>query len=100
MTNGQPYTVEWAAEVIAELRQLSFGLRRASQRQHLARVLRELDQRLRAHPEEVGEVYRTRGSLHSHRAVRGSVSINFVIDVVRRLVYVRDCSLLSGFEDV
>ena len=62
----------------------------------LARVLRVLDGRLRREPLELGEVYRLRGAVAEHLAVREFVTIDFAVDQVRRFVLVRSCWLSTA----
>lgn len=68
------------------------------QRAELARVVRAIDDKLRHTPLEFGDVYRTRGNVEEHLAAYEFIAIDFAVDQKRKLVLVRGCHGLAGFE--
>ena len=92
---GQPvYHVDWLRSSIDSLRKMAVGLGPRSS--ELAQIVRDLDDRLRREPLELGEIYRRRGNVSEHLAIRGFLAIDFAVDEQRRLVVVRYCRALSG----
>jgi hypothetical protein len=54
-----------------------------------------MDERLRQDTVALGEVYRIRGGVVDHFAVRRFLAIHFAVDVQRKFVLVRACHFLS-----
>src|SRR5437868_4932615 len=90
MPGDVSYRVVWSRRAMNALRELG-RKRRKFGTGKLAQVVRDLDQKLRREPLEVGEVYRSRGAVAAHLAIYEFLAIDFAIDKQRKLVLVRDC---------
>ncbi len=96
MPDDASYQVVWSHQAIQTLRDFADGSASHEAREELARAVRLLDQRLRTDPLDVGEVYRTRGPVHEHLAVKDLLAIDFAVDTARKFVNVRSCRVRSG----
>lgn len=96
MPNDASYRVAWSQQAIQALRDFADGTASPETRRELAQAVRLLDERLRTDPLGVGEVYRTRGTVHQHLAVQGLLAIDFAVDAARAFVNVRRCQVRSG----
>src|SRR5262249_51698570 len=95
MSGEPPFQVVWARMAREKLQALSSNATEEN-RKKLVRVVKELDERLRQDPLQVGEVYRVRGAIEEHLAALEFLAIDFAVDKDRRFVLVRDCRALSG----
>lgn len=90
-----PFQVFWSRRASDSLR----GMRDRATPVTLQRIIdlvSQIDERLRTAPTEVGEIYRSRGNISDHVAVRELLAIDFGVDHKNRLVFVRSCTALSG----
>lgn len=92
------YAVAWSQQTREKV--LWFGRQAATPeiRLRLASAAEALDAALRLNPLLLGEVFRTRGNIAWHLAVADFLAINFTVDVLRKVVLVHDCNVLSGYE--
>jgi hypothetical protein len=96
MPEEDAYRVSWARKAREILKDLGKRMRASGGAQELARVVRAVDERLRADPITLGEVYRSRGVVEEHLAVQEFLAVDFAVDTERKFVLVRDCHILSG----
>ena len=96
MSSPLTFRVVWTRTARERLRDLSNNAAPET-RNNLVRIVRELDERLRQNPLQVGEVYRSRDEIDEHLAVHEFLAIDFAVDKVRHFVLVRVCRTLSGF---
>jgi len=87
--------VSWSSSAIAHLKEPAPKAQAAGKGEDLLRILRSLQERLVRDPVSLGEVYRSRGEIEVHLAVRGFLAIDFAIDKERKFVLVRACTALS-----
>jgi hypothetical protein len=92
-----PYRVSWSRKVIDALKDFGENAHQSGVGEELVRLLRIIDERLRREPIDLGEVYRSRGAIEEHLAVRGFVAIDFAVDKERRFVLVRHFHILHRF---
>ena len=99
MQEELPFRVVWSRKAIDVLKGHGQAVAPAGSGQALAKIIEDLDRRLRTDPGTVGEVYRSRGAVVEHVAVHEFVAIDFAIDLERKLVLVRTCRVWaeSGF---
>jgi len=91
-----PYRVSWSRKVMDALKEHGRKAHEAGGGKEFARIVGDIDERLRREPIAVGEVYRSRGAIEEHLAVVESAAIDFAVDQERRLVLVRAFHVLSG----
>jgi hypothetical protein len=65
-------------------------------RKKLVEAVRWFQDRLSSDPLNVGEVYKSKGAIAQHLAVKDLLAIDFAVDNVHSLVLVRSCRALSG----
>jgi len=94
---GLPFEVSWSRESLDSARSLLVQARAVGWANDLARILQDINGRLKHQPLDFGEVYRSRGVVHEHLAVYRGISINFAIDTQNHFVLVRSCRPLSNF---
>jgi len=95
-STSSSYQVLWSRKALDALKAMRDKVKDSDGRLALAQAIRVLDQRLRANPLLVGEVYRSKGGVAEHLAVHELVAIDFAIDAKRKIVVVRDARALSG----
>jgi hypothetical protein len=100
MPDDLSFQVSWSHKAIAALKEAGSKARQSAKGKQLAKLVREIDGRLRREPGAVGEVYRIRGAVEEYLAVVDVIAIDFAIDQQRRLVLVRKCRtfLEGGFQ--
>jgi hypothetical protein len=89
------YRVIWSSNARNALKQMS-SRALIAKRMVLGDLLASLNKDLSEHPEDLGEVYKTRGPISEYHYVRDFLSIDYAIDSLHRLVNVRKCDALSG----
>ncbi len=96
MADDLPYRVAWSQKSMRALKEMGRQAQASGLGKELARIIREIDVRLRRDPITFGEVYRSRGAVEEHLAVREFIAIDYAVDRDQKFVLVRDCQALSG----
>jgi len=95
MNDHEEFQVVWSAPARLTLEDLLDQFTDADQKQSLRGTVVELDQRFRANPAALGEIYRRRGAIAEHSLVYGILGGDFAIDEMRKIVYVRKLRLMA-----
>ncbi len=90
-----PFQVIWSRQATDAAKVLAKKALKAGRAKELARIIRGINKRL-TEPLDFGEVYRVKGAVEERLAVQAYLSINFAVDIKRKLVLVRNCRALSG----
>lgn len=95
MPESADYSVSWSQRAIDSLKSFAKNLSGVDARLALAKLVRQVDIRLRENPLEFGEIYRSRANVREHLAVQEYLAVDFAIDESHKFVLVRDCRPLS-----
>lgn len=95
MPNNLPYRVSWSREAVEALKESWRKATDSDWQQELAQIVKSIDDVLRREPLAFGEIYRSRGAVEEHLAVRDFVAVNYAVDRVRKFVLVRTFDVLS-----
>src|SRR5437879_3511420 len=97
MSQETPYQVIWSFAAQQEPKSYMQESSDLSLKNELANVLKAIYERLCREPLSFGEVYRSKGSIHTFLGFHDSVGVDFAVDTARQLVFVRECRLRGRF---